>query len=263
MDFFVIEPSYQPLFHQLGLDDCARTIHFFAQTQNTPFKKTWIKPVLLGAGEDSVPMFYKQYSFLKPSWKFWGRFSKARREFENYAVFQRLNIASAQRIACGEQRDGLGRLKRAFIVTRAVPDSMTLLEFMPKHGSDRANAESKKMRKTIINQLARMTRQIHEVNFFHNDLFWRNILVQSISGAEPKLWWIDCPRGKFSGVAFFHRHRRLKDLAALDKSAEEHFSPRERVQFMKIYMGQMRLNAEARRLIQDVIAYRKKRWDEK
>lgn len=259
----MVESSFQSLFAQLGLHDCSQTIRFFTQSVTAPFKKTWIKPTRLGSGENAVPVFYKQYSFNKPSWKFLGRFSKARREFENYAVFQRLNIASAQRIACGEQRDALGRLKRAFIVTRAISDTTTLLEFIPKHCADRTSAEIKRTRKTIIDQLAGMTRQIHEAHFFHNDLFWRNVLVQWKPGEEPRLWWIDCPRGKFSRIGILQRHRRIKDLAALNKSAEEHFSPRERIEFMKIYLRQNRLDAMGRRLIRDTRAYGKSRWNKK
>lgn len=259
MDYFVVEPAFQPLFEQLGLGDCAQTIRFFAESQPVVFKKSWLTAATLGSEENSTPVFYKQYSFAKPSWKFLGRASKARREFENYAVFQQLNIRCADRIACGEQRDALGRLKRAFIITRAVPDTITLLKFIRKNYPNRATPESQKMRRIIIEQLGEMTRQIHEARFFHNDLFWRNILVQWSPGEDPKLWWIDCPRGRFSR-GIFQSRRRIKDLAALDKSAKKLFSLRERVHLVKIYLGQKRLDDESRRLIRDTIDYGKDRW---
>lgn len=260
MDYFVVESTFQPLFAQLGLGDCAGTIHHFTGAELAPPKKTAIKPSFLGTGESSVPIFYKQYSFAKPSWRFLGRASKARREYENYAVFKDLNITCAERMACGEQRDELGRLQRAFIITRAVPNVETLLEFIPKHCPSRTTAQSREMRGQILQQLASMTRRIHEVGFFHNDLYWRNILVQWKPGEAPKLWWIDCPRGGFARFPFFQSHRRIKDLAALDKSAEQLLSVGERIAFVKLYLGEKRLGSKARQLIRDTLAYRQSRW---
>jgi hypothetical protein len=259
MDFFVVEPAFQPLFERLGLRDCAKIIEFFSKDTTGPFKKTWIKAASLDSGATSESVFFKQYAFKNPSWKFFGRASKARREFENYAVLQQLKISCAQRVCCGEQRDWLGRLQRAFIITKAIPDTVTLLKFVREDCPERASVESAEMRRSIVEQLAAMTRRIHEAHFFHNDLFWRNVLVQwkPKPGEEPKLWWIDCPRG---GFGFAWHRKRIKDLAALDISAEKLFSASERILFMKIYSGQEKLNAEVKRLIRSVLAYRKKRW---
>lgn len=259
MDFFVVEPAFQPLLERLGLRDCARTIEFFSNDTRRPFKKTWIKAASLDCGATSESVFFKQYAFKNPSWKFLGRASKARREFENYAVLQQLKVSCAQRVCCGEQRDWLGRLRRAFIITKAIPDTVTLLQFVREHCPDRATVEWAEMRRSILEQLAAMTRQIHEAHFFHNDLFWRNVLVQWKPGGKLKLWWIDCPRGGFASG--FARHRkRIKDLAALDISAEKLCSAGERILFMKIYSGQKKLDAQTKSLIRSVLAYRKKRW---
>lgn len=260
MDFFTVDPIYQSLFEKLRLRNCAETFDFFLASETASFKKTFIKPMTLASAEMSLPVFFKQYSFDKPSWKFLGRDSKAKREFENYAVFQKLGIASAQPVACGEQRDWMGRLRRAFIITKTISDSTTLLDFVVKHCPNRATAESKLLRKHIVHQLVSMTRTIHQANFFHNDLFWRNILVEQSSGSKIKLWWIDCPRGRFTCNSLLRNRRRLKDLASLDKSAEEFFTPRERIQFVKLYLEKKRLDRKDKNLIREVLAYRQSRW---
>jgi hypothetical protein len=259
MDSLSVDPRFQSLFDELRIGNCAQAFDFFVDAKTDARDKPFVKTMELSWAGKPLLVFFKQYAFASPSWKFLGRASKARREFENYEVFQRLGIASAERVACGEQRDWMGRLRRAFIVTRAVPNASTLLEFVPKHCPDAASPERKKVRTAIIAQLAGMTRRIHEANFFHNDLFWRNILVQFSPGAELKLCWIDCPRGRFR--PWFRRHQaRLRDLAALDQPSEKFFAPRERIAFTKLYVGQKRLNATAKQLIRDALAYRHDHW---
>lgn len=260
MDFLRVDPEYQPLFERLGLASCADAIAFFVDAKTDPARKSFVKRTVLAAAESSLPVFFKQYAFRKPSWRFLGRASKAQREFNNYEVFQRLGVACAERVACGEQRDALGRLRRAFLVTRAIPNGSTLLEFLPKHCPTRDTPEAKAMRAEIIAQLADMTRRIHEANFFHNDLFWRNIIVEWMPGQKLKLRWIDCPRGRFrSWISRAHR-ARMRDLGKLDDAGEKFMTRRERMTFLKIYLGQRRLDHNAKQLVRDVIAYRRKHW---
>ena len=263
MDSLSVDSRYQSLFDELRIANCAQAFDCFVDVTTDPSDKPFIKTRELNWAGKPLLVFFKQYAFATPSWKFLGRASKARREFENYEVFQRLSISSAERVACGEQRDWMGRLRRAFIVTQAVPNASTLLEFVPKHCPDATNPERKKMRAAIVTQLAGMTRRIHEANFFHNDLFWRNILVQFSPGAEPKLCWIDCPRGKFRSWFFRPYHARLRDLAALDQPSEKFFSRRERITFVKLYLGQTCPNATAKQVIRDTLAYRRDHWPER
>ena len=204
----------------------------------------------------TLEIFYKQYEFARPAWKFLGRPSKARCEFQNYATFARLGIACADPVACGEDRDALGRLRRAFIVTRAIPDAQTLVEFWSERRATRVT------RITLIEQLARWTRCIHDENFFHHDLVWRNILVSRDGKGIPQLWWIDCPRGGFNRWPPLRTRKLLKDLASLDKSAARFCTRTERLRFVKVYLGIKRLTDAAKKLIREELAYRKSRWPE-
>lgn len=207
-------------------------------------------------GGTKLDVFYKQYEFARPAWKFLGRPSKARCEFQNYAIFAKLGIACAEPVACGEERDALGRLRRAFIVTRAIIGAKTLVEFW----SERTAAHRE--RAVLIEQLARWTRRIHDENFFHHDLVWRNILVSRDSTGAAQLWWIDCPRGAFNRWPPLRPRKQLKDFASLDKSAARLCTRTERLRFVKVYLGIARLNDTAKQLIRDELAYRKSRWPE-
>ena len=259
METLEVAASYRQAIARLGLTSCADFARTFLNEDVSGATNVFVKPGALPLDTDApTDVFYKQYEYRKPSWRFLWRASKARREYESYAVFRRIGIACAEPIAVGEMRDWLGRLMRAFIVTRAIPCAQTLIEVFQQAGSERRAAQAKELRATLVQQLAAMTRLIHQKGFFHNDLFGRNILLTWESSVKPSLWWIDCPRGHFR--RFRVRAGRVKDLACLDKAAAKFCTRRERITFMKDYLGTKKLDAEAKRLIRDTLAYRKRRW---
>ena len=259
MDFLQIDPKYAAPFAQLRLNSCAAVAKFFAEPEPPLVTTVFVTPKTLQLPGDSVlTVFYKQYEYETPSWRFAGRPSKAQCEFRNYGAFRDLGIASPDRVAWGEQRDWLGRLCRAFVVTAAVPRAWTLPQFVAETCPNRASTEARHLRDTLLRELAAMTRRIHEANFFHHDLVWRNVLVTWEPPAPPKLWWIDCPRGGFA--RFGARHRRIKDLASLDKVASRLVTRRERLAFMKRYLGKSRLDSETKQFVRETLAYRKRRW---
>ncbi len=78
--------------------------------------------------------------------------------------------------------------------------------------------------------------------------------------AEPKLWWIDCPRGQFDRWSPLRQRRRLKDLASLDKTAMKLCTRGERLQFLKHYLSKPKLDAAVKRLALETVAYGSRRW---
>ena len=257
-DLLIVDPAFRQRFGELGLDSAAAVLQFLGGDAVVG-NNTVVAPATLRFRDGSVEqIFFKQYIFPTPAWTFIGRRSKARREYENYAAFRRMDIPCAQALACGELRDGLGRLRRAFILTRAVPDAQTLIEFVQTRCPSRATLASRKLRLDIIAQFAPMVGRMHGRNFFHNDLVWRNILVTSPPHGTPELWWIDCPRGRFAWIK--RDGLQLKDLAALDKEAARRCSRAERLAFVKAYRGKSRLDADTKRLARAVLAYKRRRW---
>jgi hypothetical protein len=259
----MIEPSFEPAFAALGLDSFAAISEFFLGREQASRPKVVVRQVTLPwPAHDAVSVFYKQYEPVGAKWEFVGRRSKARCEFENYAVFKQLGLPAPERIAVGEERDVLGRLLGTFIITRAIPDALTLTEFVQKHCPHRLTSESRFLRAILCRQLAELTRRMHAACFFHRDLVWRNVLVTGRPPAPPKIWWIDCPRGSFVRWSFLRSGPRLRDLASLDKSASRWCSAGERIQFVKLYLGKPRLDGEAKQLIRDELNFRKNRWPE-
>lgn len=75
-----------------------------------------------------MEVFYKQFEYQKPSWRYFCQQFKAQRDFSNYPNYSCLGISCADPIACGVERDSIARLRCAFILTRAVTNSQTLTQ---------------------------------------------------------------------------------------------------------------------------------------
>ena len=173
-DLLLVDPAFRRRFEELDLNSAAAVLRFLGGDAIVS-NNTVVAPATLRFRDGSVEqVFFKQYIFPVPAWAFIGRRSKARREFENYAAFSRMDIPCPQALACGELRDGLGRLRRAFILTRAVPDAQTLIEFVQTHCPNRADKAARTMRQEIIARFAPVVARMHRRHFFHNDLVWRN-----------------------------------------------------------------------------------------
>lgn len=259
----LIAGPYESTLTALGLKSFNSIVAAFGPDQPPRKSGVFVQPRTLSRpGGPPTPVFYKQYFHQPPSLAFLGRPSKARREYENYETFFRLNVQCAERIACGEQRDKMGRLRSAFIITRAVPDAVGLIEFMSQRCPANSGPANARSRRAVLRQLAEMTRAIHQAGFFHNDLYWRNVLVSLGKNCPPSVWWIDCPRGQFDRWSPWRRRRLLKDLAGLDKCGSQYCTRSERLDFAKTYLGKKSIDPETLGLARDVTRYRRERWPE-
>ena len=250
MDRLYVHPRFAELWAKAGASTVAETATRFLPDQPKGQKVTVHRVTL--SGPQPVDVFIKLYQHRSDPWRFLFRRSKARCEFENYLTFERLEVSAAEVIACGEERDGLGRLRRDFIVTRAVPKCSGLADFFRGH-------PDWQQRGNILSDLADIVRRLHAANFFYYDLVWRNLLVSTENG-NAKVVLIDCPRG---GIARFGRDRRmLRDLASLDKVASKICSRTESLRFLMLYLGKKKPDGETRALARAALAYRRKRWPE-
>ncbi len=251
MERLVIHPKFA---HALSGPGWARLGDFCARFLSKPVKRhgAYVERGTLPLPEGQpVEVYFKLYEEPRSDWRFWLRASKARCEYENYKIFARLGVPAADGLAYGEERDALGRLRRSFILTRAIPQCETLLEFFQR-------GPSREERAQVVRQLACITRQLHEALFYGRSLVWRNILVSRGGNDAVKLFLIDCPRG---GAARFGRgRRRLRDLATLDKCAVQYCSRVERLKFLLAYLKQPRLDDTARAMLRGSLEYSRQRW---
>lgn len=260
----IVHPRYRDTLGDAGLSSGAAVRqHFAGQPLFSEEPGVRIHVGTLGPEKPgAVRVFYKEYRFAKPSWRFWGRASKARREFRNLDRIIKLGVTCADPIACGERRDVVGRLRSAFIITKAVPDAPPLDQFLPAHCADPANPAHARLRRAMIDQLAAQTARIHRGGFAHNDLHWRNVLVQLDDTGEPRLVWIDCPRGGRFYVSTLAHRKMIKDLATLDRTAVTCCTRRERLRFACRYHRAAKIGLPVRQWVEAVQTYRLRRWRE-
>lgn len=171
---------------------------------------------------------------------------RVQNEWENLQRFAAWGIATAPLVACGlESR--LGRFVRGALVTAGIPDTVDLRQ-IALSGDPRL--KSRRWWDGVSRQLAAATRTLHAHGFAHNDLKWRNLLVDGAG----KLYLIDCPVGGFWYGPFL-RYRIVKDLACLDKVAKHHLSRTRRLRFYLDYAQKTKLDAADKRRIRRVLRF--------
>ncbi|MBA1199126.1 hypothetical protein PS623_03824 [Pseudomonas fluorescens] len=195
---------------------------------------------------DGVYYYVKRYTGAgKHLRRYLGR-PRIKAEWQNLKQFAKWGIPTAEVIGWGLERNGLA-FGRGAMITRELPRTEDLSELAKRNDprlADRAWVDH------VSRQLARHTRVMHDNHFTHNDLKWRNLLVDD----QGTLFFIDCPTGDF-WRGFMLRHRVIKDLACLDKVAKYHLSATQRLRFYLQYRGHQRLNASDKKRVREVVRF--------
>ena len=195
---------------------------------------------------DGVNYYVKRYTGAgKHLRRYLGR-PRIKADWQNLKQFAKWQIPTAEVVACGLERNGLS-FARGAMITRELPkteDLIVLAERNDPRLKDRHWVDH------VSRQLARHTRVMHDHHFTHNDLKWRNLLVDDAG----TLFFIDCPTGDF-WWGFMLRYRITKDLACLDKVAKYHLSATQRLRFYLQYRQRERLNASDKKRIRHIVKF--------
>ena len=171
---------------------------------------------------------------------------RSQREWENLQHFQSWGIPTPPLVAYGGSF-GAALKYRGALVLQEQPHTIDMANLARQQKS-----LSPEWVAAVSTQLAKITRTLHAHGFAHNDLKWRNVLVEE--GAIPQLYLIDCPNGRFWWRPFL-RYRVIKDLACLDKLAKRHLRRTQRLRFYLEYAKTSRLNNSDKKLLRDVLAF--------
>lgn len=167
-------------------------------------------------------------------------------EWQNLKHFERWGIPVAPLVAWGLERRA-GAFSRGALITLEVPRTMDMAA-IATHADPRL--ADRHWVEHISRQVAQATRTLHDHRFAHNDLKWRNLLVNDTG----ELFLIDCPSGDFWHGPFLRR-RIIKDLACLDKVAKYRLSRTQRLRFYLQYQQRTRLVPGDRAFIDQVLKY--------
>lgn len=192
-----------------------------------------------------VVFYVKRYRRAK-GWRAYLPRPRIKAEWQNLQLFADWGIPTAQIIARGMQRQA-GAFVRGAMITREIPNTTDLAWLAHKKSPLLRDAA---WVRSVSQQVADFTRQIHEQSFVHNDLKWRNILVDDAG----KAYLIDCPTGGFWWGPFL-QYRIIKDLACLDKVAKYNLSRSQRVRFYLQYRQHERLTPKDKQNIRKIIKF--------
>lgn len=193
-----------------------------------------------------VRYYVKRYSGGGKGLRRWLGRPRVKAEWQNLRHFAKWDIPTAPIVAWGLERRG-GVFARGAMITRELPGTLDLAE-MAQRGDPRLRNGA--WVRQVSAQIATATRRMHDHHFTHNDLKWRNLLVDE----EGRVFLIDCPSGSFWWGPLLRR-RIVKDLACLDKVAKYVLSRSQRLRFYLQYRSRARLNAADKRRIRQIVGY--------
>ncbi len=195
---------------------------------------------------NGVRYYVKRYSGAgKGLRRYLGR-PRVKAEWQNLMLFRRWGIPTAPIVAYGMERRG-GAFLRGALITRELEQTDDLALLATTHD---ARLRDPRWVQEVSLQLARSTRAMHDRGFAHNDLKWRNLLVDP----QRRLYLIDCPTGSFWHGPFLQR-RIVKDLACLDKVAKYQLSRTQRLRFYLQYCQRKRLVDKDKPRIRQILNY--------
>lgn len=173
---------------------------------------------------------------------------RIKREWKNLLVFRRLRIPAPTVVAYGLERR-FGSFVRGALVTEEVPNTTDLARMASTRDP---RLQNRAWVAHVLRQVASATRALHDIGFAHNDLKWRNLLVED--GEQPTVYWIDCPSGCF-WWGLFLQYRIVKDLACLDKVGKYQLSHTQRLRFYLDYARKRRLDAADKRRVRRILDF--------
>jgi hypothetical protein len=252
----IISPAWRDVLCTHGLDSINGVYRTGSGQAVTRSGSTEVRRINLGDSKAERIVFVKKYWVNRFSqlWSgmfrgtFFGR-SKARREFENLELLRSWGLDAPEPLAYGEERHSRW-LVRSFLITSGVPNPLPLDVFIRDRLPLCNRADAAKVRRELVDSLAKATRRLHEHRFVHHDYFWRNIILSNAN--LDRFWLIDAHKGR-RWSRFRQRPSRACDLATLDAPAPRFFSRSDRLRFFLAYLGQKRLDGPARTLLHAVL----------
>lgn len=247
-DHMHIDPAYAETMAKAGLNAVQPVLRCVGDRLAAWSRSTDTIEVFL---PDGASVFIKRYHY--PRWgnrvkgmfrgTFFGR-SRVRSEFRVLQAMRRLGIQAVKPVAYGERR-ALHFLRHCFLITEAVPGSMSLATFAQRQASDNHSRAAFRRRREVLTVLARQIRHMHERRFVHGDLFWRNVLIRMLGEENCEFYFLDAGLGRRTWRRNPHGRRMIEDVAQLAAISPVFCTRADQVRFAKAYLDKPRMDAEA------------------
>lgn len=176
-----------------------------------------------------------------------------RTEAANVARLERDGIAAMRLIAFGERLHADGLLE-SFVITEELAGYTQLDHYLRQRFAPRAERTGRDAAlEALIGAVADVARRFHAAGYNHRDLYCCHFFIRPEAGQQSDVRLIDLQR--VEQRRWLRRRWIVKDLAQLAYSApRERIGCRERIRFLRAYLGVRKLRPEDKRLIRAVMA---------
>lgn len=236
---WTLEPDYRHLAADFGSLDSVFALEGERLTRD-PLSE------VIRIERDGVRYYVKRYRSAGKGLRRYLARPRIKAEWQNLKRFEKWGIPTAEVVAWGLERKA-GAFQRGAMITRELPGTEDLSVLACNRDP---RLKDPRWVDGVSRQIAKATRLMHDQHFTHNDLKWRNLLVDD----QPLVYFIDCPNGAF-WWSFMLRYRITKDLACLDKVAKYHLSRTQRLRFYLQYRRRRHLNESDKKRIRQVVAF--------
>lgn len=180
-------------------------------------------------------------------------------EARNIARLSRAGIAAMRLIAFGEQLHCDGTLE-SFVLTEELTGYLQLDQFIKQRFAPIADLEPHSEQhdqwRTLIAQVAELASKFHRMGYNHRDLYCCHFFIKEPRPGQFLVNLIDLQRVEHR--ARWRRRWIVKDLAQLAYSAPREFvTCRQKLLFMKRYLGVDSFSPADKRLIRQIVAKQK------
>jgi hypothetical protein len=183
----------------------------------------------------------------------------ARVEMENVERLRQAGIESMRVIALGERFHADG-LVESFLITEELRGFLELQFFLPQRFASRGEKITCSRNRDLdrlIRGVAEITRTFHQNGYNHRDLYAGHFFVREPVAGEFEIRLIDLQRMQHRRR--FRRRWLVKDLAQLAWSlSADRIGCRDRLAFMRHYLGVSWLRPCDKRLVREVLAWQQR-----
>jgi heptose I phosphotransferase len=179
--------------------------------------------------------------------------SPGRVEAENALALQALGVKVMPLVAYGQKLYADGRLE-SFLLSEELPGYCELQDFIQRRFLPRSTVRPPEpfLRRLIV-QVADIARRFHAAGFNHRDFYCCHFLVKETSPDECDVRLIDLQR--VQKRRWLRRRWIVKDLAQLaSMSPDDRVGCREKILFLRTYLGVRKLRPQDKRLVRQVLA---------
>jgi tRNA A-37 threonylcarbamoyl transferase component Bud32 len=177
--------------------------------------------------------------------------SRASRALAGSRMLEAHGLPHPRVLAVAELR-AMGAVRSSFLICEALENADTLSRFAlgPK-GHLRRDI---RRRNRIWDAVAASIRRLHDAGIYTRDLQETNIMVEDDGAGGYRVYFIDLE--DFRNEASLSQRRRLTNLVHLDRSIGRFIYRASRLDFLYSYVGGRPPRAEARKLVNEVLALR-------